>query len=38
MVAWQVEHILGPIVGAVLAGFISLRYIPDDPSCWKRKL
>jgi hypothetical protein len=33
----QVEHILGPFVGAVIAGLICLRFCPDDASSWKRK-
>jgi hypothetical protein len=32
----QVEHLIGPILGALLAGFICLKLFPDDPSSWKR--
>ena len=33
----QVEHFIGPIIGAVLAGFICLRLFPDDPKSWIRR-
>jgi glycerol uptake facilitator-like aquaporin len=34
--SFQVEHLIGPILGSVLAGVICSRVFPDDPSCWKR--
>jgi general stress protein CsbA len=33
----QLDHLLGPVVGGVLAGLLCLKYFPDDPTCWKRK-
>mmetsp|Transcript_2251 Transcript_2251/g.4199 ORF Transcript_2251/g.4199 Transcript_2251/m.4199 type:complete len:265 (+) Transcript_2251:15-809(+) len=31
----QIEHILGPVLGGILAGLVCLRFFPDDPSSWK---
>lgn len=33
----QIEHIVGPLLGAILAGIICLKFFPDDPSSWIRK-
>jgi len=33
----QFERIVAPIVGAVVGGIICRKFIPDDPSSWKRK-
>lgn len=30
------EHIVGPILGAVLAGLVCNVYFPDDPKSWTR--
>ena len=32
----QIEHIIGPLLGAYIAGRICLYYFPDDPQCWKK--
>jgi hypothetical protein len=34
----QVEHIIGPLLGAIVAGYICIKLFPDDPTSWKRKL
>lgn len=33
----QAEHLLGSIIGAVIAGLFISYLCPDDPSCWKKK-
>ena len=33
----QIEHFIGPLIGAALAGFICLRLFPDDPKTWIRR-
>jgi len=33
----QFERVIAPIVGAVAGGIICRKFIPDDPSSWKRK-
>jgi hypothetical protein len=38
VISSQVEHVIGPILGALLAGFVCLKLFPDDPASWKRGL
>lgn len=33
----QFEHLVGPVVAAILAGLFCNYVFPDDPSCWVRK-
>eukprot|EP01038_Epipyxis_sp_PR26KG_P009923 gene9923-13347_t len=33
----QLEHIIGPLLGAVSAGFFCNVFFPDDPVSWKRE-
>lgn len=33
----QIEHILGPVLGAIFTGLFCLRFFPDDPASWKTK-
>lgn len=31
-----IDHIIAPMIGAVLAGLLCNYYFPDNPACWKR--
>jgi hypothetical protein len=33
----QFERLLGPFIGAAVAGLICAHYFPDDESCWKNR-
>lgn len=33
----QIEHFVGPTIGAIAAGLLCSRFFPDDPLHWKRK-
>jgi hypothetical protein len=34
----QLEHILGPIIGAIMSGLFCNLFFPDDKKAWKRKI
>mmetsp|Transcript_16521 Transcript_16521/g.16628 ORF Transcript_16521/g.16628 Transcript_16521/m.16628 type:complete len:257 (+) Transcript_16521:62-832(+) len=33
----QAVHLVSPVMGAILGGWICLRMFPDDPTTWRRK-
>ena len=33
----QLDHFIGPMIGAIIAGCIAAQYFPDDSSSWIRK-
>ena len=33
---FQAEHLIGPILGAIVAGVICVKLFPDDPTSWKK--
>mmetsp|Transcript_17271 Transcript_17271/g.16604 ORF Transcript_17271/g.16604 Transcript_17271/m.16604 type:complete len:246 (-) Transcript_17271:112-849(-) len=33
---FQAEHLVGPILGAILAGIICTKFFPDDPGSWRK--
>ena len=33
----QLENLCGPVIGAMAAGIVCLRFFPDDPRTWNRK-
>lgn len=36
-IALPTERLIGPILGAILAGLFCNKYFPDDASSWSRK-
>ncbi len=35
--SFQVERLIGPILGSILAGVVCTQYFPDDRNSWKKK-